>query len=66
MGHGSGPRLCQGAVAARICAAQAQGLSPLRRRLLALRPSSLGVWLECCAWGEGPLGSQTHPLQQAA
>lgn len=33
---------------------------------LALRPSSLGVWLECCSWGEGPPGSQTHPLQQAA
>lgn len=33
-------------------------------RRLALTPSSLGVGLECCAWGEGPLGSQTHPSQQ--
>ena len=28
---------------------------------LALMLPSLGLWLECCAWAEGPLGSQPHP-----
>lgn len=50
----------------RICAAQAQSLSPsCTGGWLALRLSSLGVWLECCAWGESPLGSKAHPSQQA-
>lgn len=31
---------------------------------LALLPSNLGLGLECCAWGEGSLGSKPHPLQQ--
>lgn len=44
---------------------QAQGL-PRTGGWLAARPSSPGVRLECCARGQGPRGSQTHPVQQAA
>lgn len=31
---------------------------------LALRPSGLGVWLECCAWREGPRGARPAPFSR--
>lgn len=55
--HGPGPS---------GCVPPGSGPAPRTGGWLAARPASPGVRLECGARGQGPRGSQTPPVQQAA